>query len=77
MAFKCSGDEVVGACLAFAAACLYCGTYLAVQIRNTNAIDFHVLRNLMLVAMFVLPKLCQKEPELLPLERKPRVCMMR
>ena len=73
MVFNYNREEILGAFLALAAACLYCCTYLAVQIGNTNVIDFHVLRNLILVAGLILPKLCQEKAELLPSEKKPRV----
>ena len=73
MVFNYNREEILGAFLAFAAACLYCCTYLAVQIGNTNVIDFHVLRNLILVVGLILPKLCQEKAELLPSEKKPRV----
>ena len=66
-------ERILGIALAFAGAFLYASMYFSIQYGEINPFDFHIFRSLILVMVFLLPKLCQKKTDLLSKDAKIRV----
>ena len=66
-------QKVLGIALAFASTFFYAGMYLCIQYGGTSPFDFHIFRSLMLTVIFLVPKLCQDSPNIVPKDAKIRV----
>ena len=66
-------EKLLGSSMALTSAFFYCGMFFAIQYGGTNPIDFHMYRSFLLVLIFLLPKLCQENSNILPEDAKTRV----
>ena len=66
-------QRLLGICLAVASTFFYAGMFLAIQWGKTTPFDFQMFRSLMLALVFLVPKLCQEKPQLMPKDQKLKV----